>query len=226
MSLLSRFSPSNPENMEKRYYKEQAQAVERVFGIGVNELRQMFPMDGYNLKDVGSSDPQDKYLDKLGVNAVVHTEELSIEQFPLLVNILKSGREETTFRHFVRKAPGLNAHTILATEDRFSGKTVRLITNDVELLKTISAARFSPPPPWVAWYELGAVGAAARQGDAEFWYGYVWDRFWNKLSLEEQALYLENWREKTEAYISNEDWSDWVSFVRRRDPKYREREDD
>lgn len=66
MSLLSRFSPSNPENMEKRYYKEQAQAVERVFGIGVNELRQMFPMDGYNLKDVGSSDPQDKYLDKLG----------------------------------------------------------------------------------------------------------------------------------------------------------------
>jgi len=225
VSFFSRFSASSPERMEKRYYKEQAEAIERVFGKSVDALCKLFPMTEPNLRDIGSSDPQDKYLDKLGVNALVHTEEIAIEQFPLMMSLLSKGREEVSLGQFQRHADAQVKTTLLATEDRFSGKTVRLLTNDIELLKSIAQANFSPPPPWVVWHELGPDSAIERQGNVDFWYRYVWDKFWNRLSLDEQGIYLAEWREKTK-HISDSEWNDWVMLVRMRDPKYRNAQDE
>lgn len=226
MSFFSWFSPSNPENAEKRYYKGQAKTVERVFGKELVVLRELFPMGAYDLKDTDYQDPQDKYLIEIGVNAIVHTEEIAAEQFPLLVHILKSGREEVAFRNFERKAGGLTYRAILASEDRFSGKTTRILTNDIDLLKSIEKAHFHPHPPWIVWYELGPNSSIERQGDPDYWFSYAWDRFWNKLSLDEQAKFVADWRKKTESYISDKDWDDWIFLMRMRDPKYREAEDD
>jgi len=212
--------------MERRYYKEQAEAIERVFGKSVEALRKLFPMAEPRLRDIGSSDSQDKFLDKLDVNALVHTEEVSPEQFPLMMSLLNKGREEVSLGQFERSTGGQLKRSLLATEDRFSGKTVRLLTNDIELLNSIVEAKFSPPPPWVVWLELGPASAVARQGDAEYWYDFVWDKFWNKLSLAEQEQYVVQWREKTKPNISEADWNDWVLMVRMRDPKYREVDDD
>ncbi len=225
MSFFSRFSPSNPKNMERRYYKEQAEALERVFGKSIDVLRKLFPMVEPILRDIGSSDPQDKFLDKLEVNALVHTEEISAEQFPLMMSLLNKGHDEVSLGQFESKTGGQVKRTLLATEDRFSGKTVRLLTNDIELLNSITEAQFTPPPPWVVWLEAGPASAVERQGDIEYWYSYVWDKFWNKLSLSEQEKYLAQWREKAK-HISEADWHDWVLMVRMRDPKYREVQDD
>lgn len=223
MSFFSRFSSSNPESAERRFYKDQAETVERVFREDIKTLRELFPLGAYSLKDQDYSDPKDIYLDKIGLNAISHTEEIGVEQFPLLVNILKEGREEVSYRRFERKSEGSTKTTILATEDRFSGKTVRLLTNDIDLLKSISATHFSPPPPWIAWYELGPTGLLARQGDAEFWFDHVWDRFWNNLNPEEKKSYLSDWRMKTKSYISDEEWNEWISFIEVREPGYWER---
>ncbi|MBN3790637.1 hypothetical protein [Burkholderia sp. Ac-20353] len=226
MSFFSRFSPSNPENMEKRYRKDQVKTVERVFSEDIKTLREWFPVGEYNLKDADYQDPQDMILVEIGVNAIVHTEEVLVEQFPLLVNLIKEGREEVAVRSFERKSGGLTYRAIFATEDRFSGKTARILTNDIELLKSIANCDFRPPPPWIVWYELGPSSSIERQGDPDYWFNYVWDRFWDKLSLEEQAKYVADWREKTKSYISDKDWDDWVFLMRMRDPKYREVEDD
>lgn len=226
MSFFSRFSFSSPENIEKRYYKDQIHVVERVFGTHISVLRNLFPMGANHLQDSCVTLDQDMDLTPIGINALVRTELMCTEQFPLMVNLLRDGRKESAFRHFERDDDGRKLHTLLATEQRYSGIMVRLLTNDVVLLKAIAAQPFSPPPPWVAWYEEGPTCVLERQGDLEYWLSYVWDKFWLKLSESTQEQYIADWRVKTESYISDVDWEEWIFLMRMRDPRYRDREDD
>ncbi|WP_423380806.1 hypothetical protein [Burkholderia sp. LMG 32019] len=216
MSFFSRFSPSNPENMERRFFKEQAEALEGGVGKSMTELRQLFHVDVIAPAEAICFGSKNKSLEKNGLNAVIHTEEISFEQFPLMVNILKNGRVETSFRLFERSSHGVRRVTMLATEDRFAGKTVRLLTNDVELLRAVAAARFGPPPPWIVWYELGPF-QPYTQGDSEYWKNYIWDPYWGSLGVEEKDKFISDWREKTKPYILDEEWVDWVYSVRGRD---------
>lgn len=225
VSIFSKFSYFDPDPAHRRNLNAQIESVERVFGEKIQVLRKLFPLGEYELDETDYQDPQDKSLIDIGVNALVHTEEMSCEQFPLLIHLLKRGREEVRFRHFERKWGGITCLAMLATEDRFSGKTARILTNDIELLKSIASARFHPLPPWIVWYELGPSSAIERQGDPDFWFSYVWDRFWNNLSLPVQARYVADWRERTRSYITDEEWEEWVFLVRMRDPKYRDSED-
>lgn len=226
MSFFSKFSPSAREDKEEQFYKDQAKTVERYFSEDIKNLKEWFDFGKVNLEDASYPDRQDVNLSKIGVNALVHTEEVMIEQFPLLVTLIKKGREEVAFCHYIRHAGDITYRTIFATEDRFGGRATRILTNDLELLKAIADSRFRPPPPWLVWFQLGPNCSIERQGDTEFWFSYIWDRFWTRLGLEDQAKYVADWREQTRSYISDKDWDDWVFLMRMRDPKYRELEDD
>lgn len=224
MALFSSFSYRSPERVERRFRKGQVKALEEVFERDIESIRKLFPLEDIGLRGTVSTELPGKSLCEIGVNALVHTIEISMEQFPLLVRLLSDGRKELRFREFERESGGLIYRTIMTTEDRFSGNTVRLLTNDVELLRAISRMGFGPPPPWIAWYELGPY-RAPTQGNFEYWFSYVWGPFWESLSLEEQDKFFEDWRPRTRAYISDEDWEQgWVYLVRMRDPRFRARE--
>ncbi|KVP45111.1 hypothetical protein WL12_03730 [Burkholderia ubonensis] len=60
------------------------------------------------------------------------------------------------------------------------------------------------------------------QGDAQYWYENVWDRYWESLSLTEQDAIIEERRSSTNAYLSEEEWEEWLEAVRTRDARYRE----
>lgn len=81
---------------------------------------------------------------------------------------------------------------------------------------------FNPPPPWLAWYELGS-SICNLQGDAQYWYENVWDRYWESLSLAEQDAFIEARRTSANAYLTDEEWGEWLEAVRTRDARYRER---
>lgn len=116
---------------------------------------------------------------------------------------------------------GGSIHTFFSSADHYSGKTVSLLTNDVELICSVSAFEFNPPLPWLAWYELGSL-IYTLQGDAQYWYENVWDRYWESLSLTEQDAIIEERRSSTNAYLSEEEWEEWLEAVRTRDARYRE----
>lgn len=97
---------------------------------------------------------------------------------------------------------------------------MRLLTNDVTLVRQLIKADFNPPCPWVAFYELGPF-VGSLQGNAEFWYHHIWDKFWESLSPTEQTAFLEKKRGETLPYMSDQEWEDWVSELRFRDPKTR-----
>ena len=139
--------------------------------------------------------------------------------FPRYLNIIREDRKEVAWRHYERD--GL--HTLVTNDEQLSGKNVRLLTNDVDLLRKLASSGFYPPCPWIAFYELGSL-AHATQGDAEYWYHNIWDPFWESLSLDEQSVFLDKKRAETLDYLTDEEWADWVEGIRWRDPRYRQLE--
>ncbi|MCM3755460.1 hypothetical protein M3665_26435, partial [Bacillus licheniformis] len=106
----------------------------------------------------------------------------------------------------------------------FAERVVRLLSNDIELIAKLSEQGFHPTPPWIALYEFGPV-LHIGQGDPHYWLNYVWDSFWESLSLDEQTSFLKEGREEAGAYISAEDWKLWIQSIRMRDARFRELED-
>ncbi len=133
------------------------------------------------------------------------------------MDLVETGRQSPAPRHFTsRPRDEYDRHVLVSTKSEFSGEMVRLFTNDVELLNTLTAARFNPPAPWVAFPESGPL-IFNLQGDAQYWYEHVWDPYWENLSLAEQSDFLTKRKPKR-----IEDWDDRVEAIRTRDPRYRE----
>jgi len=143
------------------------------------------------------------------------------DQFPALLNRVRQGRQEVGYFHFVREVDGQSLNTILSPTWRLSGRDVRLLSNDIELIATLSAQGFHPPPPWITLYEFGPV-LHISQGDLHFWLNHVWDPFWESLGLDEQTGFLQEGKKETAAYIPDEDWKLWVESIRMRDARFRE----
>ncbi|SIT49094.1 hypothetical protein BN2475_1250026 [Paraburkholderia ribeironis] len=57
----------------------------------------------------------------------------------------------------------------------------------------------------------------------EYWFHNVWYAFWESLTPEGPDLYIDERMDAALAYMSAEQWGDWVYTTRKFDPEYRQR---
>ncbi|OXI46700.1 hypothetical protein CFB84_18165 [Burkholderia aenigmatica] len=203
----------------RELFEQQQVAIEQLLEADLTYLRETFAGTSTALRSESFPDyPGAVWMGDLGVNAFCVQQDVKVEQFPVFVNLVAAGRERVGPRQFARDA---TPHTFFSSVDRFSGKQVSLLTNDVELVRSVSASGFNPPPPWLAWYELGPL-IYNLQGDAQYWYENVWDRYWESLSLAEQDAFIERRRSSINAYLSGEQWAKRLDAIRARDARYRQ----
>ncbi|RQU85410.1 hypothetical protein [Burkholderia cenocepacia] len=204
----------------RELFEQQRMAIEELFEADLRYLRETFVGTPETLQSESFPDyPGAVWIGGFGVKAFCVTQDVEVEQFPAYVNLVVTGRERVGPRQFVRDG---SIHAFFSGVDRCSGKQANLLTNDVELVRSVLAAGFNPPPPWLAWYELGSL-IYNLQGDAQYWYEKVWDRYWESLSLIEQDTFVDRRRSSTSAYMSDEEWAEWIDAIRTRDARYRQR---
>lgn len=210
----------------KRAERENLKGFEDIFRKPLAQLQAIFATSvdlGERARKLPSY-PGVRHLGELGIHAFGLIYHVEPARFPVLLNLVKDGRQEVEYFHFVRDEGGQSSssfHTLVSLESRFSGRDVRLLSDDMELLSTLAMQGFHPPPPWIALFEFGPT-LHVSQGDPHDWMGSVWDPFWESLSLDEQARFLENRRKETASFISEDDWQLWVESIRMRDARYRE----
>ncbi|OXJ06530.1 hypothetical protein CFB41_00055 [Burkholderia sp. AU33803] len=201
-------------------FKQRQQAIEQLFEVNLANLCEVFAGTPAALRSESFPDyPGAVWTGDLGVNAFYVTQDVEVEQFPVYANLVDTGRERVGPCQFERDG---SLHTFFSSVDRYSGKQVSLLTNDAELVRSVSASRFNPPPPWLAWYELGPL-ICNLQGEAQYWYENVWDRYWESLGLAEQDVFIQRQRSSTDFYLSGKEWAEWLEAVRTRDARYRKR---
>lgn len=168
--------------------KHRQQVIEQIFKADLTYVREVFAETPAALRSESLPDyPGAVWTGDLGVSAIYVTQDVEVEHFPIYVNLVVKGRQRAGPCQFVRDG---SLHTFFSATDRYSGKQVSLLTNDVELIRSVSASGFNPPPPWLAWYDVGPL-IFNLQGDAQYWYENVWDRYWESLSLIEQDDYID-----------------------------------
>lgn len=208
------------KRISRALFEEHKTAALRLFDTNLDVLRKTFESTLTTLQSASlPSYPGAVWMGHIGVNAFGMTQDIEVEQFPVCFNLVVAGRERAGPSQFVRDG---SIHTFFSSTDHYSGKKVSLMTNDVELVHLVSASEFNPPPPWLVWYELGSSNCNL-QGDAQYWHENVWDRYWESLSLAEQDAFIEARRTSTNAYLTEEEWGEWLEAVRTRDARYRER---
>lgn len=206
----------------RRIEKANVAEFETIFGKTLVQLQNVFSAGP---DDLGGEPlpayPGARFLGELGLNAFGQTHHIEVEQFPRFLNLVRQGRHEVAWLHHNRESGGVTYSTLLSSDSRFAGRAVRVLSNDIDLIRAFHAEGFHPPPPWIAWYEQGPF-IHATQGDLEYWFLYVWDRYWESLSLAEQDAFLKARRAGTRGYISDEDWEDWLLSIRMRDRRSRD----
>lgn len=221
-SLSRKIEEFSIRRQEKRFsqkvVKDRLNALPHVFGVPLEKLRELFskPIDAIQLPY-----PKIEYLKSLGFEAFLVQFNVEVETFPACFNLIKDGKNEVSWSHFETEGK----HTLFKISEEFCGRNVHLLTNDINLIKSISKAGFAPPPAWIVWYELGPF-CPYTQGNPEHWDNYVWSPYWESRSPEQKEKFVADWREKTRSYISDEEWSDWVYSVRKRDKEHWEGKDD
>ncbi|WP_321873219.1 hypothetical protein [Burkholderia ubonensis] len=206
------------KRLSQKIEKDRLNALPHAFGVPLEKLRELFatPLDEIQL-----GYPKVEHLKGLGLEAFLVFFNVDVNAFPACFNLIKQGRGEISYNHFMVDG----RHTFFNISEEFCGRNVRLLTNDIDLIKSISKGRFGPPPSWIVWYELGPY-CSYTQGNPEHWDSYVWSPYWESLSAEEKDAFIADWREKTKSYISDEEWVDWVYSVRKRDKEHWEGKDD
>lgn len=222
---MSFFKRKVEELQTKRAEREILKSLEDAFGKPLGELQTIFGSGSLDLKKQQlPTYPKPIYQGDAGINAFGLVHHVQPGQFPVLLDLVRQGREEVAYFHFMREVDEQLLSTILSPTWRFSERDVRLLSNDVELIAKLSEQGFHPPPPWITLYEFGPV-LHISEGDPHYWLNYVWDAFWESLSLDEQTSFLEEGRKETSDYISAEDWELWVESIRMRDARFRKLED-
>ncbi|CAE6846447.1 hypothetical protein [Paraburkholderia aspalathi] len=216
--LRSRRQERQEKEAQASFDQGRIAALEGAFGMNLAHLKDVFEGTPEHLKDENTpSYPGAVWLGDIGVRAFVQTETIEPNRVDAYMDLVQTGRQAPVPRHFITKPRvGYDRHVLVSAKPEFSGEMVRLLTNDVELLTKLAAARFNPPVPWVAFPESGPL-IFDLQGDTQYWYEHVWDPYWENLSLAEQSDFLT--KRKPERI---EDWEDWVEAIRTRDPRYRE----
>ncbi|WP_269508054.1 hypothetical protein [Burkholderia sp. IMCC1007] len=222
---MSFFKRKVEELQTKRAEREGLKSLEDAFGKSLGELQTIFGSGALDLEQQQlPAYPKPIYQGDAGIHAFGLVHYVQPGQFPALLSLVRQGRNEVAYFHFIREVDGQSLSTIISPTWRFAERVVRLLSNDVELIAKLSEQGFHPTPPWITLYEFGPV-LHISQGDPHYWLNYVWDSFWDSLSLEEQTSFLEEGRKETGAYISAEDWELWVESIRMRDARFRKLED-
>ncbi|MBR7969722.1 hypothetical protein [Burkholderia cenocepacia] len=222
---MSFFKRKVEELQTKRAEWESLKSLEDAFGRSLGELQAIFGSGAIDLEQQQlPTYPKPIYQGDAGINAFGLVHHVQPGQFPALLNLVRQGRDEVAYFHFIREVDGQSLSTIISPTWRFAERVVRLLSNDIELIAKLSEQGFHPTPPWIALYEFGPV-LHIGQGDPHYWLNYVWDSFWESLSLDEQTSFLKEGREEAGAYISAEDWKLWIQSIRMRDARFRELED-
>jgi len=208
---------------QERRFASQSQnrlteVIEHVFGADIDKLKEIFPSSGIvTILDDFPAYIEIRPLRDIGVNAFLVSQTIEVAQMPRYVMTIRNGREKTEWQHYNND----HLHTFLKHDQELAGFNMRLLTNDIALIRQLADARFNPPCQWIAFYELGPI-AGSLQGNAEYWYHHVWDRYWEALSLHEQSEFLARKRQETISYMSESEWRDWISGLRFRDPRTRD----
>ncbi|QRR08579.1 hypothetical protein FPJ27_19680 [Burkholderia sp. MS455] len=204
----------------RELFEQQQMAIEELFEADLTYLRETFAGTPETFQSESFPDyPGAVWMGGLGVKAFYVTQDVEVEQFPVYVNLVAAGMVRVGPRQFARDG---SIHAFFSGVDHYSGKQVSLLTNDVELVRLVSAAGFNPPPPWLAWYELGSL-IYNLQSDAQYWYEDVWDRYWESLSLADQDAFIDGRRSSAHAYLGKEEWAEWIDAIRTRDARYRQK---
>ncbi len=187
---------------EADWLKHRIAALERAFALPRAALREMFP-EGAPIEEIPlPAYPGAIWLGEVGIYAFVQSQSIEVDDLPRYRACVAAGKLDTLF----------------AESEVTGGQQVRVLTRDMALLSALSD--FSPPPPWVAWPELGPL-AICLQGDAAHWYESIWDRYWEGLSLPQQAAYLKRAEARMLGNIDPETWQDWLETLRMRDHRTR-----
>ncbi|WP_233828876.1 hypothetical protein [Paraburkholderia sp. ZP32-5] len=198
--------------------KRQVEAIEHVFGLDIDKLKETFAAGGIPMLPADlPAYIEIRSLRDIGVNALLVYQTIEVNQLPRYIMTIRDGCDEMHWQHY-REG---DSHTLVRHDQEFAGVNMRLLTNDVALIGRLVNAGFNPPCPWIAFYELGPV-VGSLQGNAEYWYQHIWDRYWGALSLEEQSDFLERKRRETMAYMSESEWLEWVDGLRFRDLRARD----
>ena len=202
------------EGMERKKYEE-------AFRLSIEEMQTLYRPYSGALQ--GASFPEyPKAIDlesALGVFAVGLNLDMEVDQYPIFWNELKQDRDDVKPWHFRRVDNEIERHTLVNSISIRSGRLVRLVTNDLDVIRLAASKRFTPPPPWLVWYEDGPRFSYMNQGEPEFWYMTTWKPFWSSLTVDEQTVYLRRKREENKAYLSDDDWRAWVVIVRLADAR-------
>jgi hypothetical protein len=190
-------------------------AVEHAYGLSIEKLAEFFsPSCMLAVPPTLPASIKVRSLEDTGLGAFLVHQTIEVAQIPPYIMAIRNGREEVGWRHYKQA----DLQTLVRHDQELAGINMRLLTNDVSLIRKLACAGFNPPCPWIAFYELGPF-VGSLQGNADYWYHHVWDPYWESLSFPEQADFLERKRRETVAYMSENEWRDWVEGLRGRDAR-------
>jgi hypothetical protein len=210
----------------RRIERDDIRSLEETFGHTLEQLQALFAKGPVDLANAAlPAYPAAVFNGGMGLNAFGAVLDIESSQFPRFLNLVRTSGEENGWLCVRRETAAYVTCTLLRTESRFRGVSVKMLTNDHELLVAIVQDRFNPAPPWIAMYEHGPF-LHLPQGEPEYWLEYLWSPYWRSLSLDEQKEFVKSARKDTQAYISDDDWRDWLIDLRMRDPRTRDLDDE
>ncbi|APR39091.1 hypothetical protein [Paraburkholderia sp. SOS3] len=206
--------------------RDRIKSLEQRFGQSFHQLRALFADGPADLERARlPSYPVAIFNRDIGINAFGLAYDMESAQFPRFLNLVRTASEERDWLCFRSEADGRATSTLLRTESRFRGVSVKMLSNDVELIRSIERQRFSPAPPWVAMYEHGPF-LSLSQGEEQYWLEHIWVPFWRSLTIEEQGEFVRGARGATRHYLSEGQWRDWLIELRGEDPRTRNLDDE
>jgi hypothetical protein len=211
---------------EKHAERNGIRALEQRFDRSLDQLQTLFADGPADLEHVRLPSYPGAVLNRdIGINAFGLVYDIESAQFPRFLNVVRTTGGEGDWLCFRHETDGHTVTTLFRTESRFRGVSVKMLSNDLELIRLIERERFSPAPPWIAMYEHGPF-LLLSQGEEQYWLDHVWTPFWRSLTIDEQGAFVRNARNETRHHISDEQWQDWLIELRGQDPRTRNLDDE
>jgi hypothetical protein len=158
-------------------------------------------------------------VEDLGLHAVLVMRHIEVDSFPRYLSCVRKGYEEINLLHY----QNANFHTFVSFRDELGGRNAYVLTNCAKLVAELARQEFGPPPPWIAWCHYGPF-VRYNEGAEQHWDLYIWRPFWTRLTPEARDVYIEKRSTAALAYMSDEEWDDWVYSTRKNDPEYKARQ--
>jgi len=179
---------------------------EQILGYSIDELKVIFPrslsewtvpVDGY---------PRISRLISVEINAFYfsllidrHDENsfLSLIEHHFLLEASRKFNEAEVTQY---RSKNDNERLVCLIGDEFEGKVVKMVTNDVDFIKSVLDFGFSVPPPWIVFRGVKPYWRpGAMQGAEGYYDDNFFSPFYEGLNEVERAEYLLK-------YSANDEW--------------------